>query len=118
MSTAKHKLYWLYQTNKYLEVFLNTFLQLLKKVKIDGFQALDMLYKKLSDEFKNRLVTVRKAENHNNLILLLRDMDANMKKISKQSQLCIKPNASNFPAIKPPFKSYNSARTKLLLLSE
>ena len=44
-----------------------------------------MLYKKLSDEFKDRLVTVRKAENLNDLILLLRDMDANMKKISKQS---------------------------------
>ena len=71
-----------------------------------------MLYEKLSDEFKDWLVTVRKVENLNDLILLLRDMDANMKKISKQSQLRVKPNASNFPATKLPFKSYNSAPTK------
>ena len=71
-----------------------------------------MLYEKLSDEFKDWLITVRKAENFNNLILLLRDMDATMKKISKQSQLCVKPNASNFLAIKPSFKSYNLASTE------
>ena len=112
VGTAKHELYRLYQTNKNLEVFLNTFLRLSKKAKIDDFQALDMLYEKLSNEFKDRLVTVRKTKNLNDLILLLRDMDANMKKISKQSQLRVKPNASNFPATKPPFKSYNSAPTK------
>ena len=112
MNTTKHELYRLYQTNKNLEVFLNTFLQLSKKAKIDDSQALDMLYKKLSNEFKDRLVTVKKAKNLNNLILLLRNMNANMKKISKQSQLCAKPNASNFPATKPPFKSYNSTLTK------
>ena len=106
---AKHELYLLYQTNKDLEVFLNTFLLLSKKAKIDDFQALDMLYKKLSDEFKDQLVTVRKAKYLNDLILLLCNMDANMKKISKQFQLRVKPNASNFPATKPPFKSYNSA---------
>ena len=39
-------------------------------------------------------------------------MDANIKKISKRSQLCVKPNASNFPTTKSPFKSYNSAPTK------
>ena len=71
-----------------------------------------MLYKRLSDEFKDRLVTVRKAKNLNDLILLLRNIDANMKKISKQSQLRVKPNASNFLATKPLFKSYNSALTK------
>ena len=42
-----------------------------------------MLYEKLSDKFKNRLVTVRKVENLNDLIPLLRNIDANMKKISK-----------------------------------
>ena len=42
-----------------------------------------MLYEKLSDEYKDRLVIVRKAENLNDLILLLCEMDANMKKISK-----------------------------------
>ena len=83
VGTAKYKLYQLYQTNKDLEVFLNTFLRLSKKAKIDNSQALDMLYEKLSNEFKDQLVIVRKAENLNDLILLLRDMDANIKKISK-----------------------------------
>ena len=113
VGTAKHKLYRLYQTNKDLKVFLDIFLRLSKKAKIDDSQALDILYEKLSNEFKDRLVIVRKAENLNDLILLLRNMDANRKKISKQSQLCVKPNASNFLATKPLFKSYNSAPTKL-----
>ncbi|WP_375449176.1 hypothetical protein [uncultured Nostoc sp.] len=69
VGTAKHKLYRLYQTDKDLKVFLNTFLRLSKKAKIDDFQALDMLYEKLSDELKDWLVTVRKAENLNDLIL-------------------------------------------------
>ena len=64
-------------------MFLNILLQLSKKAKIDDSQALDILYEKLSDEFKDRLVTVRKAENLNDLILLLCNIDANMKKISK-----------------------------------
>ena len=118
VGTAKHKLYWLYRTNKDLKVFLNTFLQLTKKAKIDDSQALDILYKKLSNEFKKQLVTVKKAETLNDLILLLRNMDANMKKISKQSQLRVKPNASNFPAIKLLFKSYNSAPLSPPLLLE
>ena len=71
-----------------------------------------MLYKKLADEFKDWLVTVKKAENLNDLILLLHNMYANMKKISKQSQLYAKPNTSNFPTIKPLFKSYNLTFTK------
>ena len=83
MSMAKQELYRLYQTNKDLEVFLNTFLQLSKKAKIDDSQALDMLYKKLSNEFKVWLFTVSKVENFNDLILMLHDMNANMKKISK-----------------------------------
>ena len=118
VGTAKHDLYRLYRTNKVLEVFLNTFLQLFKKAKIDDSQVLDMLYEKLSDKFKDRLVTVRKAEHLNDLILLLRDINVNMKKISKQSQLYVKPNTSNFPATKPPFKSYNSPLPSPSLLSE
>ena len=109
---TKHELYRLYQTNKNLELFLNIFLQLSKKSKINDSQTLDILYKKLSNELKNRLVTIKKVENLNNRILLFHDIDATMKKINKQSQLRVKPNASNFPAIKLPFKSYNSAPTK------
>ena len=80
---AKHELYRLYQTNKGLELFLNTFLQLFKMAKIDDSHILDMLYEKLSNEFKDRLVTVKKVEKLNDLILLLCNMDVNMKKISK-----------------------------------
>lgn len=71
-----------------------------------------MLYKKLSNEFKYQLVIVKEAKNLNNLKMLLRNIDANMKKNSKQSQLYIKPNVSNIPTIKPLFKSYNLASTK------
>lgn len=91
---------------------MNTFLPLSKKAKIDNSQALDMLYEKLSNEFKDWLVIIKKIENLNDLILLLRNININMKKISKRSQICTKPNVSNFPATKPPFKSYNSAPTK------
>ena len=93
-------------------MFLNTFLQLSKKAKIDDSQALDMLYEKFRDEFKNWLATIRKTKNLNDLILLDHNMNAKMKKISKLSQLRIKLNASTFPATKPPFNSYNSASTK------
>ena len=112
VGTAKHKLYRLYQTNKDLEVFLNTFLRLFKKAKIDDSQTLDMLYEKLSNEFENQLVIIKNVENFNDLILLLRNMDAKIKKISKLSQFRVKPNTSNFSATKPPFKLYNSALTK------
>ena len=64
---------------------MNNFLQLSKKAKIDDSQALDMLYEKLNDEFKDRLVTIKKTENLNDLILLLHNIDTNIKKISKQS---------------------------------
>ena len=40
VGTAKHELYRLYQANKYLEVFLNTFLVLAKKAKLDDWQTL------------------------------------------------------------------------------
>ena len=93
-------------------MFLNAFLQLSKKAKIDDSQALNRLYKKLSNKFKDRLIIIMKAQNLNDLILLLHDMDTNMKKISKQSQLRVKPNVSNFLNIKLLFKSYNSASTK------
>ena len=71
-----------------------------------------MLYEKLSNQFKDQLVIVRKTENLNNLIMLIYNIDANMKKINKQFQLRIKPNTSNFPAIKLLFMSYNLTRTK------
>ena len=72
----------------------------------------------MSNEFKNWLIIIKKAEILNDLILLLRNIDANMKKISKQSQLHVKLNTSNFRTIKPPFKSYNSAFTQLFTTVE
>ena len=68
VGTAKHELYRLYQANKDLEVFLNTFLVLAKKAKLDDLQTLDLLYEKLSDEFKTLLVTKKKQTNLADLI--------------------------------------------------
>ena len=112
VGTAKHEFYRLYQTNKDLEVFLNTFLRLQKKARIDDSQALDMLNEKLSDEFKDRLVTVKKADNLNDLITSLRDIDANVKRINKQSHLRAKQNTPATSTTKPPFKTANSAPAK------
>ena len=86
VGTAKHKLYRLYQANKDLEVFLNTFLVLAKKAKLDDLQTLDLLYEKLSDEFKTLLVTKKKQINLADLIKKLRSIDASMKIISQQKQ--------------------------------
>ena len=86
VSTAKHELYRLYQTNKDLEVFLNTFLVLAKKAKLDDSQTLDLLYEKLSDEFKNLLVTKKKQTNLADLIKKLRSMDSSMKIINQQKR--------------------------------
>ena len=86
VGTAKHELYRLYQANKDLEVFLNTFLVLAKKAKLDDSYTLDLLYKKLNDEFKNLLVTKKKQTNLNDLIKKLRSMDASMKIISQQKR--------------------------------
>ena len=82
VGTAKHELYRLYQAKKDLEVFLNTFLVLAKKAKIDEQQTLNLLYEKLSNEFKNLLVTKKKQTNLNDLIKKLRSMDASMKIIN------------------------------------
>ena len=86
VGTAKHELYRLYQANKNLEVFLNTFLVLAKKAKLDDSHTLDFLYEKLSDEFKNFLVTKKKQTNLANLIKKLQSMDASMKIINQQKR--------------------------------
>ena len=86
VGTAKHELYRLYQANKDLEVFLNTFLMLAKKAKLEESQILDLLYKKLSDEFKNLLVTKKKQTNLADLIKKLRSMDVSMKIINQQKR--------------------------------
>ena len=86
VETAKHEIYRLYQSNKDLEVFLNTFLMLAKKAKLDEQQTLDLLYEKLSDEFKSLLVTKKRQTNLDDLIKKLRSMDASMKIISQRKQ--------------------------------
>ena len=65
-------------------MFLNTFLVLAKKAKLDDLQTLDLLYKKLSDEFKTLLVTKKKQTNLADLIKKLQSMDASMKIISQR----------------------------------
>lgn len=86
---AKDKLYRLYQIKKLFQGFLNICLRLPKKAKIVDSQALYMPNKKLSDEVKNRPVTIKKAKNLNNLIIFMRDINGNVK-VSKKSHLCPK----------------------------
>ena len=86
VGTAKHEIYRLYQANKDLKVFLNIFLVLAKKAKLDEQQTLDLLYKKLNNEFKSLLITVEKQTNLDNLIKKLRSMDASMKIINQQKR--------------------------------
>ena len=86
VGTAKHKLYRLYQANKNLKMFLNTFLVLAKKAKLDNSQTLDLLYEKLSDEFKNLLVTKKKQTNLVDLIKKLCNMDSSIKIINQQKR--------------------------------
>ena len=62
------------------------------------------------------MVLIKKLENFNNLILLLHNIDTNIKKISKQSQFYVKSNVFNILAIKLLFILYNSAPTKLFII--
>ena len=102
VGTAKHKLYRLYQANKDLEVFLNTFLVLAKKAKLDDSHTLDLLYKKLSDEFKSLLVTKKKQTNLDNLIKKLCSMDASMKIINQRKRPTPSTvNTASKPSTKP-----------------
>ena len=98
VGTAKHELYRLYQANKDLEVFLNTFLVLAKKAKLDDLHTLDLLYEKLSNKFKNLLVTKKKQTNLADLIKKLRSMNASMKIINQQKRPT--PNTINTQATK------------------
>ena len=67
-------------------MFLNTFSVLVKKAKLDDSHTLDLLYEKLSDEFKNLLVTKKKQTNLDDLIKKLCSMDASIKIINQQKQ--------------------------------
>ena len=100
VGTAKHELYRLYQANKDLEVFLNTFLVLAKKAKLDDDQTLDLLYEKLSNEFKNLLVTMEKQTNLTDLIRKLQNMDANIKIISQRKRPAPNTNGKPFTSSK------------------
>ena len=101
VSTAKHELYRLYQANKDLEVFLNTFFVLAKKAKLDDSQTLDLLYEKLSDEFKNLLVTKKKQTNLTDLIKKLHSIDASLKIINQRKR----PTSSTVNTLKPTSQS-------------
>ena len=59
---------------------------LAKKAKLDDDQTLDLLYEKLSDEFKNLPVTKKRQTNLDDLIKKLRSIDASMKVINQQKQ--------------------------------
>lgn len=70
----------------------------------------------MSNKFKNWLVIINKTKNLNNQILLLCNINANMKNISKLLQLCIKLNTFNIAAIKALFQSYNLTFIKLFTI--
>ena len=95
VGTAKHKLYRLYQANKDLKVFLNIFLMLFQKAKLEKPQILDLLYEKRSDKFKNFLVTKKKQINLTDLIKKLRSIDASLKIINQQEQSTSNANIVN-----------------------
>ena len=80
-------------------MFLNTFIVLAKKAKLEESQILDLLYEKLSDEFKNLLVTKKKQTNLGDLIKKLCSMDASIKIINQQKRPA--PNTVNTHATKP-----------------
>ena len=65
---------------------MNTFFVLAKKAKLNDLQTLDLLYEKLSDEFKTLFVTKKKQTNLADLIKKLRSMDASMKIINQQKR--------------------------------
>lgn len=68
-----------------------------------------MLNEKLSNEFKDRFVIIKKANSRGNLITFLCDIDANIKRINKQSHLRAKQNTSATITTKPLFKTANFA---------
>ena len=103
VGTAKHEMYRLYQANKVLEVFLNTFLVLAKKAKLNDNQTLDLLYEKLSDKFKSLFVTKKRQTNLGDLIKKLHSMNASMKVISQRKR--------------PAASAANTANNKLAFIS-
>ena len=82
-------------------MFLNTFLVLSKKTKLEEPQILDLLYEKLSDKFKNLLVTKKKQTNLDDLIKKLCSMDASMKIINQRKRAT--------PAVNTPKPTYQHA---------
>lgn len=112
MNTAKYKFYSFYLTNKKLEVFLNTFWWIQIKAKIDDSQALDILNEKLSVEFKDCLVTLKKTKNLNEFITSLRNIDAIVKQMCKQSYVCAQLVSPITSTTKPLLKIKNSTPIK------
>lgn len=96
-------------------MFFHTCLQIQKKAKIDDLQALNMLNKKLNNEFQDCLLTIQKAKNLNDLIIFLQHIDANIKKIDKKSHLCTKLVTSVTSIIKSLLKTMNSTFVKLFI---
>lgn len=107
VGTAKHELYCIYQSTKDLETFLNAFLVLAKKAKIDDAQTLDMLYDKLNDEFKSFLVSKKKQPTLDGLIRKLRDIDSKTKIIKQRSNN--RPSTTQSTQSRPVNRPYTSA---------
>lgn len=93
VNTAKYDFYKLCQIIKDLEVFFNFFLFLQNKARIFIKQAIDPLYKKLSNEVKAHQVFFSKKTDLLALVTFLQEMDSNLKIFAK-SFYCIKDAAT------------------------
>lgn len=73
-----------------------------------------MLNEKLSNKFQDCFIIIIRADNLNDFIISLQDINANVKKINKHLSFYNKQNISTISTTKPPFNIANSISTKLL----
>lgn len=114
VNIAKHDFYKLRQTNKNLEVFLNSFLRLQNKACISNKQPIDHVYKKLSNEVRVHLVIFPTKTDLSALITFLQEIDSNLKILAKSFYINKNTATSPTSVSKPLSKTLNSASAKPL----
>lgn len=114
VNTAKHNFYKLHETNKDLEVISNSFFCLQNKARIHNKQAIDHLYKKLSDEVKGHLVFFSKKTDLSALVTFLQEIDSNLKIFAKFFYLSKVASTAFASVSKPSSKTFSSAPAKQL----
>lgn len=91
------------------------FLTTIKKNQNQHFSSIRYFVQEIEQWIQRPVGHYQESRKLNDLILWLYNLDTNIKKMSKQSQLYVKLDVSNVPVIKPPFKPYNSASTNLFV---